>query len=121
VSLCRAYFMGREKRGFLVTHSLNSWNSSLGIGSQSGLFFTASLGSVICRSQVRASLPEGLFFWYGPLASLSLQITSVASEHHRQNNGGPNQLIRIKITSWLLKIRLSLSCERLFESSVDDL
>jgi len=24
----------------------------------------------------------GVFFWYGPSASLSLQIASVASEHH---------------------------------------
>jgi len=28
----------------------------------------------------------GVSFWYGPLASLSLQIASVASEHHSKNN-----------------------------------
>jgi len=40
----------------------------------------------------------GVFVWYGPLASLSLRIASVASEHHDKNNGGPNQwIIRAKI------------------------
>jgi len=49
-----------------------------------------------------------MFFWYGPLASLSLQIASVASEHHDKNNGGSNQWItRVKITPQVLKIHLS--------------
>jgi len=30
-------------------------------------------------------------FWYGPLANLSLQIASMAPEHHGRNNGGSNQ------------------------------
>jgi len=51
----------------------------------------------------------GVFFSYGPLESLSLQIASMISEHHGKNNRGPNQwIIRVKITPWLLKIHLSL-------------
>jgi len=47
--------------------------------------------------------------WYGLLVRLSLQIASVASEHHGNNNGGPNQwIIRVKITARLLKVHLSL-------------
>ena len=42
-----------------------------------------------------------VLFWYGPLPSLSLQIASLASEHHEQNNGGRNQWIRVKILSRL--------------------
>ena len=38
-------------------------------------------------------------FWNRPLASFSLQIASVASEHYCKNNGGPNQwIIRVKIS-----------------------
>ena len=38
-----------------------------------------------------------------------LQIPSVASKHHGENNGGPNQwIIRVNITPQLLKIHLSL-------------
>jgi len=49
------------------------------------------------------------FLWYGPLASLSLQIGSVASEHHGKNNGGPNQwIVKVQITPPLLKIHLPL-------------
>jgi len=44
-----------------------------------------------------------VFFWYGPLASLSLQSAIVASEHHGKNNGGPNQWIRVEITPTFLK------------------
>jgi len=50
-----------------------------------------------------------MFFWYGPLASPSLQIDNVASKHHGKNNGGPNQwIIRVNIIPRLLKILLSL-------------
>ena len=35
--------------------------------------------------------PAGVFSWYGPLANFSLQIASVASEHHSKNNGGLKQ------------------------------
>ena len=45
---------------------------------------------------------DGLFFWYGPLASLSLQIASVASEHHGEKNGGPNQ--------WIIGSKSFLGC-----------
>jgi len=45
-------------------------------------------GFAIYRSQVRLLLLAGMFFWYGPSASFSL---IVASEHHGQNNGCPNQ------------------------------
>jgi len=56
------------------------------------------LQSQMHRSRVRASLPAE-FFWYGRLASPSLQIASVGSEHHGKNNGGPNQwIIRVKVT-----------------------
>ena len=61
--------------------------------------------------RVRPLLPVGAAAagWYGPLASLSLQIASVASEHHGQNNGGPNQwIIRVEIAPRLLKIHLFL-------------
>jgi len=43
----------------------------------------------------------GVFFWYGLLASFSLQIASVASEHYGENKGGIDQWIR---SGWLLKI-----------------
>jgi len=61
--------------------------------------------------QVRASLTAGeVSFWNRPLASLSLQIASMVSKHHGKNNGGPNQwIVRLKITTRLLKIHLSLS------------
>ena len=40
-----------------------------------------------------------VFFWYGPLASLSLQIANVDSDHHGKNNRSPRQwTIRVKIT-----------------------
>ena len=48
-------------------------------------------------------------FWYGPLASPLLQISSLASEHRGEKNAGPNQwIIPVKITPWLLQIHLSL-------------
>ena len=52
---------------------------------------------------------RGVFFWYGPLASLSLQIAYVASEHCGKNNESPNRwIITTKITPRLLKIHRSL-------------
>jgi len=53
----------------------------------------------------------------GLLASLSLQIASVASEHHIENNGSPNQCIRVKITPQLSKIHLSflVKSSRIFD------
>jgi len=33
---------------------------------------------------------RGVFFWHEPLASLSLQIASLGSDHHEKENGGPN-------------------------------
>jgi len=38
----------------------------------------------ICNLRVAGSSPTagGVFFWYGPLASLSLQIARVGSDHH---------------------------------------
>ena len=39
-----------------------------------------------------------VLFWYGTLASPSLQIASAGSEHHGKNDGGPNQWIKVKIT-----------------------
>jgi len=51
----------------------------------------------------------GVFFWYEPLASFSLQMASMASKHRSKNDGGANQwIIRVKITPRLLKIQLSL-------------
>jgi len=47
------------------------------------------------RSVPNASVPVmciyagGVFFWYGPLANLSLQIASVGSDNKGKNNGGP--------------------------------
>jgi len=59
-----------------------------------------------CRSSLTV---DRVCFWYGSLASLSLQIASVALEHHSKNSGGPNQwIIRVKITPWLSKIHLCL-------------
>jgi len=34
---------------------------------------------------------HGVFFWYRPLASPSVQIASVACKQHGENHGGPNQ------------------------------
>ena len=57
------------------------------------------------RSNLTAS---EVCFWYGPLASPSLQIASVALEYHGKNNWGPNQwIVRVKITPRLLKIHLA--------------
>jgi len=40
-----------------------------------------------------------VFFWHGSVANLSVQITSVAFEHHGKNNFSPNQwIIRVKST-----------------------
>jgi len=38
----------------------------------------------ICNLKIAGSSPiaGGVFFWYGPLANLSLQIASVGSDHH---------------------------------------
>jgi len=51
---------------------------------------------------------DGEFFWYGPLATPSLQIASMGSDHCDKKNGGPNRWISCKITPRSLKIRLSL-------------
>ena len=45
-----------------------------GGGSQDGLI-GKKLGTAIYGSQVRASLSR-VYFWYGPIASLSLQVIS---------------------------------------------
>ena len=50
----------------------------------------------------------GVFFWHRPLASLSLHMASVGSDHHAKKYGGPNQWIRVKITPRLQKVHLSL-------------
>jgi len=47
------------------------------------------LHSKDCRFEPR----DRVFFGYGPLASLSLQITHVALEHHNKNNWGSNKWI----------------------------
>jgi len=64
----------------------------------------------ICNLRIAGSSLTacGVFFWYGPLESPSLQIASVASDHHGKNNGGRNRWIRSEIIPWLLKIHLSL-------------
>jgi len=47
-------------------------------------WYTMLVKTWICNLRIAGSslTADGLFFWYGPLASLSLQIASVASEHH---------------------------------------
>jgi len=52
----------------------------------------------------------GVYFWCGPLASPSLQISSVDSDHHNKKwgLGGPNHWIKVQIIPRLLKIHLSL-------------
>jgi len=78
------------------------------IGSQDSSI-VKKLGYCILRIAGSSLTADKVFFWYGPLASLSLQIASVASEQHGKNNRGPNQwIIRVKITPRLLKIHLSL-------------
>jgi len=60
----------------------------------------------IYKMQVQAG---EVLFWYGSLATPSLQIASVAPEHDGKNNGGPNKwIIRVKITPQLSEIHLSL-------------
>jgi len=42
---------------------------------------------------------DWVFYWYGTLASPSLQIGSMALKYHGKKNGGPNQ--------WIIQIHLS--------------
>ena len=57
---------------------------------------------------------EGVFFWYGPLASLSPQIASVF-RITTLKNGGSNRWIRVKITPRLFRINLLIlvKCSRI--------
>lgn len=53
----------------------------------------------------------GVFFWYSPLVSLSI-IASMASEHHDQNNGSPNQwIISVKIIPAGVKEFRQVTCK----------
>jgi len=46
--------------------------------------------------------------WYRILASLSLQNAGMALDNHGIDDGGPNQWIKVNVTSWLSKIHPSL-------------
>jgi len=48
------------------------------------------LGCCFPRIAASSITAGAVFFWYGYLTSLSLQIASVVTEHHGKNNGGPH-------------------------------
>jgi len=52
----------------------------------------------ICNLRIAGSSPTagGVFFWYGPLASLSLQIASVGSDHYTKKMEVPTSGLRLK-------------------------
>jgi len=50
----------------------------------------AFLWTCILRIAGSSLTASGVLFCYGLLASLSLQIASMALEHHGKNTGGPN-------------------------------
>jgi len=75
--------------------SLDRWDCPINVS-----FSLALLGARIaqlvkawiCNLRITASslTASGVFFWYGPLASLSLQIASVGSDNHDKKMEVPN-------------------------------
>jgi len=60
------------------------------------------------RSSASSFADAGVVFpCYGALAKLSVRFASVASDQRGINDGGLNQWIRVKVTSWSLEIHRS--------------
>jgi len=79
----------------------------------SGRIFTSLYGGLAVSHHEHTGQYKSVFLptelsFYEPVTNLLLEVASLVLDHQGGNNGGPNQWIRVMITSRLLKIYLSL-------------